>query len=51
MYNTYLLREKVETQESNRLINGIVIGTSTSVDLQEIERIGRPVTEIYEGVL
>ena len=44
------VKEKVKKIEVNRLRNGYIIGTLTSVDIQEIVKIGGKVIEIYEGV-
>ena len=45
-----LVTEKVEKIEVNRMRNGFVVDTLTSVDIQEIEKVGGKVIEIYEGV-
>ena len=37
--------------EVNRLRNGYIVDVSTSVDIQEIVRIGGKVVEVYEGVI
>ena len=44
-------KEKVKKVEVNRMRNGYIIDTLTSVDIQEIVKIGGRVIEIYEGVL
>ena len=44
------IKEKVNKIEINRLRNGYIIDTLTSVDIQEIVKIGGKVIEIYEGV-
>ena len=43
------VKEKVKTIEVNRMRNGYIIDTLTSVDIQEIVKIGGKVIEIYEG--
>ena len=45
------VKEKVEKIEVNRMRNGYIIDTLTSVDIQEIVKIGGKVVEIYEGVI
>ena len=45
------LEEKVKKLEVNRMRNGYIIDTLTSVDIQEIVNIGGKVIEIYEGVI
>ena len=45
------LEEKVKKIEVNRKRNGYVIDTLTSVDIQEIGKIGLKVIQIYEGVI
>ena len=45
------IKEKVKKIEVNRMRNGYIIDTLTSVDIQEIVKIGGKVIEIYEGVL
>ena len=45
------VKEKVNKTEINRMRNGYIIDTSTSVDIQEIVKIGGKVVEIYEGVI
>ena len=45
------IKEKVKKLEVNRMRNGYIIDTLTSVDIQEIVRIGGKVIEIYEGVI
>ena len=45
------IREKVKKIEVNRMRNGFIIDTLTSVDIQEIVEIGGEVIEIYEGVV
>ena len=37
--------------EINRMRNGYIIDTLTSVDIQEIVKIGGKVIKIYEGVI
>ena len=37
--------------EANRMRNGYIIDTLTSIDIQEIVKIGRKLIEIYEGVI
>ena len=43
------MKEKVENIEVNRMRNIHIIDTLTSVDTQEIVKIGRKVFRIYEG--
>ena len=45
------VKEKVKKIEVNRMRNGYFINTLTSVDIQEIVKIGGKVVEIYEGVI
>ena len=45
------IKEKVKKTEVNRMRNGFIIDTLTSVDIQEIVKIGGKVVEIYEGVI
>jgi len=45
------VKEEVKKVEVNRLRNGYIIDTLTSVDIQEIVKIGGKVIEIYEGVI
>ena len=45
------VKEKVKKIEVNRMRNGYIIDTITSVDNQEIVKIGEKVVEIYEGVI
>ena len=45
------VKEKVKKIEVNRMRNGNIIDTLTSVDIQEIVKIGGKVVEIYEGVI
>ena len=45
------VKEKVKKIEVNRMRNGYIIDTLTSVDIQEIVKIGGKVIEIYEGVI
>ena len=45
------VKEKVEKIEINRMRNGYIIDTLTSVDICEIVKIGGRVIEIYEGVI
>ena len=44
-------KEKVKKMEVNRMRNGYIIDTLTSVDIQEIVKTGGKVIEIYQGVL
>ena len=44
------VKEREKEIEINRMQNGYIIQTSTSVDLQEIVKIGSKVIEIFEGV-
>ena len=45
------VKEKVKKIEVNRMRNGYIIDTLTSVDICEIVKIGGKVVEIYEGVI
>ena len=45
------VKEKVENVEVNRMRNGYIIDTLTSVDICEIVQIGGKVIQIYEGVI
>ena len=45
------VKEKVKKIEVNRLRNGYIFATLTSVDFQEIVEISGKVIEIYEGVI
>ena len=45
------IKEWVNKTEINRMRNGYIIDTLTSVDIQEIVKIGGKVIEIYEGVI
>ena len=45
------VEEKVKNIEVNRMRNGYIINTLTSVDIQEIVQIGGKVIETYEGVI
>ena len=45
------VKEKVEEVEVNRMRNGYIIDTLTSVGIQEIVKIGGKVIQIYEGVI
>ena len=45
------IKERVNTIEINRMRNGYIIDTLTTVDIQEIVKIGGKVIEIYEGVI
>ena len=45
------INEKEKKNEINRMRNGYIIDTLTSVDIQEIVKTGGKVIEIYEGVL
>ena len=45
------VKEKEGKLEINRMRNGYIIDTLTSVDIQEIVKIGGKVIEIYEGVI
>ena len=43
--------EKIKKIEVNRIRNGYIIDTLTSVDICEIVKIGGRVIEVYEGVI
>ena len=45
------VKEKQKKIESNRMRNGYITQVLTSVDIQEIVKIGGRVIEIYEGVI
>ena len=45
------IKEKEKKIEINRMRNGYIIDTLTSVDIQEIVKIGGRVVEIYEGII
>ena len=45
------IKEKFKKIEVNRMRNGYIIDTLTSVDIQEIVKIGGKVIDIYEGVV
>ena len=45
------VKEKVKKVEVNRMRNGYIIDTLTSVDIQEIVKKGGKVIEIFEGVI
>ena len=45
------VKEKVKKVEVNRMRNGFINDTLTSVDVHEIVKIGGKVIEIYEGVI
>ena len=45
------IKEKVKKVEVNRMRNGYIIDTLTSVDIQEIVKIDGKVIEIYQGVI
>ena len=45
------IKEKEKKIEINRMRNGYIIDTLTSVDIQEIVKIGGKVIDIYEGII
>ena len=45
------VKEREKKIEINRMRNGYIVQTLTSVDIQEIVKIGGKVIEIYEGVI
>ena len=45
------IKEKEKKIEINRMRNGHIIDTLTSVDIQEIVKIGGKLIQIYEGVI
>ena len=51
IYQHLPVKEKVKNVEVNRMRNGYIIDTLTSIDIQEIVKIGGKVIEIYEGVI
>ena len=51
IFQHFPVKEKVKNVEVNRMRNGYIIDTLTSVDICEIVKIGGKVIEIYEGVI
>ena len=51
MFQHLPVKEKVKKIEVNRMRNGYIIDTLTSVDIQEIVKTGGRVIQIYEGVI
>ena len=51
IFQHFPIKEKVKKIEVNRMRNGYIIDTLTSVDIQEIFEIGGKMIEIYEGVV
>ena len=49
--HTFTKQRKVKKIEVNRMRNGHIIDTLTSVDTQEIVKIGGKVIQIYKGVI
>ena len=45
------VKKRVNKTESNRLRNGYIVDTLTSVDIQEIVKMGVKISELYEGVI
>ena len=45
------MREKIRQIEVDRLRKGYIVETLTSVDFQEIDKLGGKVKKIYEGVI
>ena len=45
------VKERVKKMDINRMRNGDFVDTLTSVDIQEIIKIGGKIIEIYEGVI
>ena len=45
------IKEVIEKQELNRMRNGYILDTLTSVDIQEIIKIGGRLIKVYEGVI
>ena len=45
------IKELVNKMEINRMRNGYIVDTLTSVDIQEIVKIGSKVIQIFEGVI
>ena len=43
--------KEIEKQELNRMRNGYILDTLTSVDIQEIIKIGGKLIKVYEGVI
>ena len=51
MFQHLLIKEKVKKIEVNRMRNGYIVDTITSLDICKIVKIGGRVIEIYDGVL
>ena len=51
LFQHLAVKEKVNKIEVNRMRNGYMTDTLTSVDIQEIVKIGGKVVELYEGVI
>ena len=51
IFQTLPVKEKVQKVEVNRMRNGYIIDTLTSVGVQEIVKIGGRVIKIYQGVI
>ena len=51
IYQHLPVKEKVKNVEVNRMKNGYIIDTLTSVDICEIVKIGGKLIQIYEGVI
>ena len=45
------VEERVKKIEVNRMRNGSIIDTLTSVDIQEIVKVGGKIIDIFEGVI
>ena len=45
------IKEKVKNRKNNRMRNGFIIDTLTSVDIQESVKTGSKVIQFYEGVI
>ena len=51
IYLHLLIKEKVKKIDVNRMRDGYIVDVLTSVDFQEILKIGRKVIQMYEGVI
>ena len=45
------VKEAIKKTELNRMRNGYILDTLTSVDIQEIVKIGGKLIKVYEGVI
>ena len=51
IFHPFAVEEIVNKREMNAIRNGCALDTLTSVDIQEIVRVGGKVIKIYEGVI